>query len=124
MFKKSSEDYWIPLADLMTGMMLIFLLISVVLVIQMKYKEAEKQTLKEELAKELATTFKNDLNKWHATFKKDDLSIQFMEPDILFETGKTELRPAFKNILDDFFPRYIAPVHQKKYLSQLREIRI
>lgn len=124
------EDHWIPLSDLMTGLMMVFLLVAVsymtdveltnykIRKIAIRYSEVH-DALYQELAKE----FKNDLPRWGAELHRD-LSIRFREPDVLFATGSDALNPRFKAILDDFFPRYIAILHSKKYRDSITEIRI
>ena len=37
---------------------------------------------------------------------------------------KADLKPKFKEILDDFFPRYIAVLNRKEYKDRIVEIRI
>ena len=41
--KKPSEDHWVPLSDLMTGLMMMFMLIALLFMIQ---AQAEKKRLK------------------------------------------------------------------------------
>jgi outer membrane protein OmpA-like peptidoglycan-associated protein len=43
---------------------------------------------------------------------------------VLFEKGEATVRPRFKKILDDFFPRYIRILRRPQYRSSIREIRI
>lgn len=43
---------------------------------------------------------------------------------MLFDEGKAVLRPKFKEILDDFFPRYIAVLSRPEYRDNIEEIRI
>ena len=137
MFRKNHDDHWIPLADLMTGLMIIFLLIAVILIGQMRQqishnkhqlvsvKKVDSQpSLRFALYRELDNQFKNDLPKWHASIDEKNLSIQFLGPEVLFETGSAKLRPEFKQILADFFPRYLKIITQAKYLTSLRNIRI
>ncbi|MFM2344617.1 MAG: hypothetical protein RLZZ210_1228 [Pseudomonadota bacterium] len=128
---QSSQDaHWIPLADLMTGLMMVFLFISVVFMIKVQ-KEAEKtkniiivyDKTKAELLNALEKEFKDDIQKWGAEINKD-LSIRFKSPSILFDTGSNELKPAFKEILNDFFPRYIAILNKNEFKSIIEEIRI
>jgi len=59
-----------------------------------------RDALYEDLRKE----FSADLPRWHAQLIKADLTLRFSEPDILFAEGSSELKPAFKDILNDFFP--------------------
>jgi succinate dehydrogenase hydrophobic anchor subunit len=38
---RSQEDHWVPLSDLMTGLMMIFLLVAIVFMLQVKRDEAK-----------------------------------------------------------------------------------
>ena len=55
---------------------------------------------------------------------RQTLSVRFKEPEVLFAQGEAEVRPAFKNILNDFFPRYIQILRRPKYINDIAEIRI
>jgi outer membrane protein OmpA-like peptidoglycan-associated protein len=79
---------------------------------------------KRELYAALMKEFQNDLPKWRANIDESDLSIRFEEPDILFDIGKYELKPAFKSILENFFPRYINILSCDQYKGSIDEIRI
>ena len=124
------EDHWIPLSDLMTGLMMFFMLLAVAYMIKV---EADQQKIKQiavrydqlhnDLYKDLENEFKNDLPTWGAELDKD-LTLRFKEPDVLFDTGKDILKPRFKVILDDFFPRYINILTSEKYKTSIQEIRI
>jgi len=127
----SHDDHWIPLSDLMTGLMVIFLLIAVLYMMRV---EAEASRIKEvaiayseikdALYNDLSAEFKNDLPKWKAQIDREDLSIRFTEPDVLFDLGSSELKPTFKTILDDFFPRYVRILTSDKYKNAISEVRI
>lgn len=66
--------------------------------------------------------FKDDFDTWDAELTKDDLLFRFNNPIALFQTGKSELRVGFTDILSDFFPRYLMIV--EKYKDEIKEIRI
>jgi outer membrane protein OmpA-like peptidoglycan-associated protein len=119
-----SEDYWIPLADLMTGMMLIFLLLATALILQIRHVADSYANIKLHIYNDLYNEFKRDLPKWNASINKDDLSIKFNEPSILFTTGKADLKPRFKTILSDFFPRYLHQLYGDNYKEYINGIRI
>jgi len=67
--------------------------------------------------------FRGDLVKWNATIDSS-LTIRFQEPDVLFETNKYQLKEAFKDILKDFFPRYIKVISKPEFKQNIEEIRI
>jgi outer membrane protein OmpA-like peptidoglycan-associated protein len=106
--------------------MMIFLLISVIYMIKVqdmvRIPTIYKETL-QGLGQALQTEFKDDLGKWRASID-EDLTVRFHEPSILFATSSAALKPDFKQILDDFFPRYIRIMTNPKYVSNIEEIRI
>ena len=124
--KKEGEEYWISLSDMMTALALLFLLIAIIYMLKVKdsvkvpqiYKEVT-QGLSEALNKE----FEQDFKKWGAVMDKD-LTIRFQSPDILFDTSESEVKDRFKQILDDFFPRYLNIMMKKEFINNIEEIRI
>ena len=128
--KGGREDHWIPLADIMTGLMMMFLLVALVFMIKVQ-TDADKisdiavlyDQTREDIYRDLQHEFHNDLPKWGATLSPD-LSIRFREPDVLFDTGRDDLKPRFASILSDFFPRYIRILAKPKYRGTIEEIRI
>jgi outer membrane protein OmpA-like peptidoglycan-associated protein len=127
----ASEAHWIPLSDLMTGLMVMFLLIAVCYMVRVEADADKVKTvavaysqIRDELFEELRREFSPDLPRWHAQLIKADLTLRFTEPDILFAEGSSELKPAFKAILDDFFPRYVRILTSAKYRDAISEVRI
>jgi len=110
----------------MTSLMMIFLLISVIYMIKVqdmvKIPTIYKETL-QGLGQALQKEFKNDLSRWRATID-EDLTVRFQEPSILFATSSSSLKPEFKEILNDFFPRYLKIMTDPKYIKNIEEIRI
>lgn len=134
---RPQEDHWVPLSDLMTGLMMIFLLVAIVFMLQVKRDEAKivqaqnkirdiathYTDLRSQLYEELTTEFKDDLSKWHASVKPD-LTLRFEEPSVQFDTGASVVKDSFKQILGSFFPRYIKILRSPKYSDAIEEIRI
>ena len=120
---KSSDHHWIPLADLMTGLMMMFMLIAILYMLKVNSAVSDYSTSKDELGKDLCNEFASDLEKWDAECDDTDLIIRFKSPDVLFDTGQSIIKPQFKNILSDFFPRYIDLLNQEKYRDSVEEIR-
>lgn len=128
--KRASEEHWIPLSDLMTGLMMIFMLISVISMQQIEAKRnairqvAQQYTSsRQDLYQELHTAFAPDLTRWHARLDSD-LTVRFDEPNVLFDTGQAVLKDNFKTILSEFFPRYVAIISAPKFRDTVKEIRI
>ena len=126
MAKKYHEDHFSPrVADLMSALTLIFLFISVVYMLQVNIEMIAKdfKNTKYEIYTDLNEEFKDDLKKWNAYIDKDTLSITFKEPDVFFDVGSSNINQKFKDILDDFFPRYVEILFTK-YNNEIEEIRI
>lgn len=116
--------------DLMAGLLFIFilLLMSALLQVQEKAEEDEQvvkkyDQIKTQLYIDLQDEFKDDLKVWRATVDST-LCIRFQEPAMLFDNDKSELKPLFKDILNDFFPRYIKVLSRPEYKENIVEIRI
>ena len=119
---KRTEDYWITVSDLMAGLMVIFLFIAIAYMIKVQkqydafvYLRKEYIEAQEAIAKKLETEFEKDLRIWDAQIDKKTLSIIFLDPDLMFDKNEARIKPRFKEILNDFFPRYIDALTTAKY---------
>lgn len=128
---KKSDTPWMSIADIMSGLMIVFLFISIVFMIQVQEQQRrtnemieEYAVVKQEIYDDLYNEFKDDLPKWNAQLDKDTLAVKFREPDVLFGKGSANLTPQFAEILNDFLPRYIKVLSQDKYKNEIEEIRI
>lgn len=52
------------------------------------------------------------------------LSFKFNEPDVLFSSNSSVLKPEFQIILNDFFPRYVRILRKEQFINNIEEIRI
>ncbi|SCH44120.1 OmpA family protein [Romboutsia sp. 1001713B170207_170306_H8] len=134
--KKTEENGFSSISDLMSGLMIIFLFISVAFmsrVVDENIKIKKQQETVENIVEtyeenkvnlyyDLYNEFKSDMNGWDMEIDKDG-TIRFKEPDVYFEKGKSELKDEFKEILNSFFPRYIKLVYDN-YKDNVNEIRI
>jgi outer membrane protein OmpA-like peptidoglycan-associated protein len=135
---------WISISDMMAGVMMIFLLITVSYIY---VTEIDKQMLEEKNAKlkeankkinDIATTYTSlqlnlnralksefsvDLDKWNAEIDEEN-TLRFKEPEVYFDAGKSEVKERFKKILENFFPRYIEILSQPQFKEYIEDIRI
>ena len=134
--QKDEDTQWIPISDVMTVLMIVFLFISILYIKRVQYqmqliKKANeaiqkvnkeyvdhKQIIYDQLNKE----FNKDLKKWDAELVKDPIVFRFLSPEIMFHAGKSTIQPQFKKILTDFCPRYFTVLNQFK--KMIEEIRI
>jgi len=129
--KSGDDNEWGPIADLMSGLMIVFLFISVTYMLNVNREKDRIQEiavtynkLQTRLYDDLNSAFKDDLEKWGAVIDEQTLSVRFEAPEILFGTGSSEIKPRFQDILNDFFPRYIEILYGEKYRNDIEEIRI
>lgn len=78
---------------------------------------------KQELHEKLVKEFAGDTLKWQMSIGKD-LTMKFKEPTVLFQSGSSELTPRFKEILDEFLPKYFNILLNDSLRSNIQEIRI
>jgi len=128
--ENENEEHWIAVSDLMSGLMMLFLLIAVMylVIVERKNDEIERvvvlyEDLREELYSDLLTEFAADLPRWGAELN-EDLKFRFTNTDLLFEEGESDLKPEFASILSDFFPRYMAILSSPTYRDDILEVRI
>lgn len=124
------DSHWIPLADLMTVLMVIFLFMAISYMVVIKKKQNDQNKIFKEyeetktgLYQDLDSTFRNDFKRWNLKLDKD-LSIKFTNPQVLFGEGSFDISSYFQSILTDFLPKYLSVVMQDKYKTKIAEIRI
>ncbi len=115
---------------MMSGLMLIFLFISISFMIEVESEKAQMEDVaksyrdtKADLNEVLYSEFEKDLEIWDATITKDN-TLVFNSPDVLFKVNKSNINHKFKTILEQFFPRYITILTSKEFKDEIKEIRV
>jgi outer membrane protein OmpA-like peptidoglycan-associated protein len=121
---------WMSISDMMSGLMLIFLFISISFMVKV---ETQKQEMKDvavayrdtkvNLNEALFAEFEEDFKNWNATITEEN-AIVFNAPETLFPVNRSEIKDKFKTILEEFFPRYIEILTSNAYIDKIREIRV
>lgn len=140
--EQETEEHWVSISDVMAGLMVIFLFISISYMLNVRLKANEIIVYKNEveelldayknlqaaLYKELQSEFEGNITKktqfrtaWRGYLDMETLSIRFKKP---FIQGDATVPNAFKNVLRDFFPRYVAILTKPEYKDGIAEIRI
>jgi outer membrane protein OmpA-like peptidoglycan-associated protein len=124
-----SEDHWMSVSDLMSGLMIVFLFVAIAM---MHFVRVERDRIKEiamayrdtqvSLYNDLNAEFGQDLKHWGAEIDQQTLEVRFLDPEMLFESGRADMRRPFKHVLDEFLPRYFAVI--LKYREKIEEVRI
>lgn len=126
---EQEETHWLSVSDLMAGLTMVFLFISIAL---MRDAFMERDKIKEiavayqenqvSIYNALNDEFKEDLKEWDAAIDEETLTFTFKSPEVLFKTGEMELSQTYKILLDDFFPRYLEAL--KPFQPSINEVRI
>lgn len=115
------DSQWLPISDLMSGLMILFLFIAISLVLQVRQTAEKYKDTKQAIYQALMQEFERDLNKMGADIDQKTLTFVFNSPDILFETGKSTIKPSYANTLNNFFPRYMKVIDgYKDYIEEIR----
>jgi hypothetical protein len=88
---EGTGSYWTSVADLMSGLMIVFLFIAVTF---MAFVSRQQQQVRRvavaweegrgNLYRALEAEFRDDLVEWNAELDSLTLSVRFKEPDVLF----------------------------------------
>lgn len=140
--EQETQEHWISISDLMAGLMVIFLFIAISYMISANHKTdrisklghqienllGAYKNLQEDLSEKLRDEFEGTPAKkrqfrttWRGQLNAETLSIRFKKP---FLQGDATVPNAFKNVLRNFFPRYIAILTKPEYGESIAEIRI
>lgn len=130
------DDQWLPVSDLMAGLMIVFLFISIsVMTSAFKERdEARKQTEKMErianeyvikhkaIYKSLNQEFATDFDVWDVDHDEDSLTVTFNSPEVQFRDTSAIIPVKFESILGEFFPRYVRIL--EPYRDYIQEVRL
>lgn len=126
---EQEENHWLSVSDLMAGLMMVFLFISIAL---MRNAFMERDKIKQiavayqenqvSIYEALNQEFMKDLKKWDADIDEQTLTFTFKSPEVLFKTGEIELSSNYQALLKDFFPRYLQVL--QPFQDSINEIRI
>ena len=140
--EQETEEHWVSISDVMAGLMIIFLFIAISYMLNVRLKANEiivykneienllnaYKNLQENLSKDLEAEFEGNptkrtqfRTKWRGHLDMETVSIRFKQP---FLQGEATIPDMFKNVLHEFFPRYVAILTKSKYRNDIEEIRI
>ena len=136
MFNSKLSAPWSSISDMMSALMMVFLLISVSYAYQVSKQSIVVTTQNERISEiveeyedyhrliyeDLVTTFGDRLEGWDAEIDASTLAFRFTNPAVLFQPGQSHITLEFAEILQEFWPRYITIM--KKYDQVIREVRI
>jgi len=129
--KSSDDGGWLSLSDMMTVLMVLFLIISVTIAVTSTNRLANIERLLSTVAEQEEILCQNLEDNLYKDFLKRDLKIKcnpiriiFTNPNYEFEKNSYELTTSFKNALEKFFPIYLQTVREWEPHTLVDEIRI
>lgn len=126
MFNKNKLNIWESVSDMMTGMMMIFLFVSLAFMLQLSQIPEEYYGTRSQIVADLSKEFPpNELEAMHATIDERDGTISFTaDGATLFQVGSIYPTLQYQQILNNFVPRYINILRKPEYAGKIMEIRI
>lgn len=125
-----SGDDWLPISDLMSVLMMLFLLIAVSFIVKVEQEKKKIQTtaenyieVKKSIYLDLIEEFAKDTLQWNASIDRSTLTITFRGGNQFIGTSD-RLDPQFKQILDSFVPRYLHKLYDNITNEYIDAIRI
>ena len=94
----AKTNVWMSVSDLMTGLMVVFLFVSIAYMMQATQKLTEFVDTKQKLHEELKEKFKEQIGD-SVLAVNNDLSIRISQAESLFEDGEYYVSERFENIL-------------------------
>jgi len=123
---KARNNVWMSVSDLMTGLMVIFLFITVAYIKRVHSDQSMLKDFvenKQELHDKLVEKFKTESDKKIITIG-GDLTMRFQRAETLFDDGSWTLRPEFEKQLSTILPKYLDVILSDSLKYKIKEIRI
>lgn len=134
---QSDNPFALSIGDLMAGILFIFVLLLSVTMLEIQEKaEADAEisgrynNIKSNIYLDIAREFKDNLSAWNAVVDSTELSVRFSTNEGVdtkasyFVSGSPKPSTYYKEILTDFFPRFLEVVANEEYRESIEEIRI
>ena len=120
--KESNQDgHWISVADMMSGLMMVFLFIAIVYINNIgRYFDAVSDT-QSRICNQLQREFSENIQQWSLQICEDGLVVRFQNESI-FPPNERIPSLEFQGVLESFYPRFMSIIWQNK--EDISELRI
>lgn len=119
--ESAGDEQWISVSDMMAGLMMIFLFISIIYIQNISKYFSEVADVSDEICADLKREFDRESERWDMSICENGLLISF-DNESLFDLNSAELSSDFELVLSDFFPRLMAVIYE--YQDSISELRI
>ncbi len=126
----AKTNVWMSVSDLMTGLMVIFLFVSVAYMHRAMQLNREKEVrlsdyvdTKQQLHDKLETEFRQEIGEGTMAIGSD-LTMRFTQAESLFGRGDWHIKPEFAAMLSSVIPAYLHILLADSLRGSIKEIRI
>jgi outer membrane protein OmpA-like peptidoglycan-associated protein len=119
--ESAGEEQWISVSDMMAGLMMIFLFISIIYIQNISKYFSEVADVSDEICADLKREFASQTERWDMSICENGLLISF-DNDSNFKVNSAALSNEFALVLSDFFPRLMEVIYN--YRDAISELRI
>jgi outer membrane protein OmpA-like peptidoglycan-associated protein len=120
-------EYGLSIGDVMSALLMIIILVMMNALSTLR-EESEKanqfDAKRKDLYQALYKEFETDFESLYMTVDTINGVIQFNSPSVLFDLGKSQVKSEFKDILNEFYPRYMSILLKPEYKPFIHEIRV
>lgn len=127
----AKTNVWMSVSDLMTGLMVIFLFVSIAYMVraqkllqQRKQDFSEYVDIKKQLRDTLTDKFENKKDQVAVLHNDDYITLRFSKAETLFPRNESRLTPVFVQTLEEVIPDYMRVLLNDQLSKHIQEIRI
>ena len=126
----AKTNVWMSVSDLMTGLMVIFLFVSIAYMHRAQQLNKEKELMlsdyvdtKQQLRDKLEMEFRQEIGQGTMAIG-NDLTMRFTKAESLFGRGDWHITPQFASMLSAVIPSYLQILLADSLRNSIKEIRI
>ena len=127
----AKTNIWMAVSDLMTGLMVVFLFVSIAYLYQIQQQDEKKKhdfseyvDTKTKLQEKFKEKFEDKKDELTILSENNDVTLRFSKAETLFPRNESRLTPHFEKILDEVIPDYMDVLLESDLSKHIREIRI
>lgn len=135
--KRSEGGFHMSIGDIMAALLLVVVLFLVVTITQLGAAADELAEInstveaiaedyrntREAIVEALLEEFQEDFERWGAELREETLTIRFTDNGT-FAPNRAELTPQFRQILNEFVPRYIDVLYREEFRDYITDVLI
>ena len=116
-----TDDAWISVSDMMTGLMMIFLFIAIIYIQEVLNTYGEFEDVQAKICSELKKEFNEEQDTWDMRICEGGLLVKFQNNENFLPDSKV-ITDRFQIVLGEFYPRFKRILW--KYIDDVDELRI